>query len=52
MYKYPNTRYGWHLHYVRQYNKNPNEQLAMMAMAYLLLHLAFDALESEHADSN
>jgi hypothetical protein len=47
MTKYPNTRYGWYLYYMKRYNKFLNPQAADLAMTYLLLHLTFDAEESE-----
>lgn len=40
----PNTRMGWHVHYVRRFNKHQGgEQAAHLANWYQLLHLAFDA---------
>jgi len=41
--KLPNTRIGWHQHFVAKFNKNENPHTAQMSLWYLFLHLAFDA---------
>ena len=46
---YPSTRLGWHYYYVGIYNRTEHKDAAALAMAYLMLHLAFDAKDDENA---
>lgn len=41
--RFPNTRLGWHKYYVNRFNKSQHPDAEHLAMAYLLLHLAFEA---------
>jgi hypothetical protein len=38
----PNSRWGWHKHYVKRFNQTGSEHAEQMACWYLLLHYQHD----------
>lgn len=46
MKSYPVTHIGWHVYYVKRFNKNLHPDAAYLAMLYLFFHLAYNEDES------
>lgn len=43
----PNTRLGWHRHYVKRFDKTGHPHAEQMACWYLFLHLQHDVSDIE-----